>query len=98
MRHDPDGRRLPIKLDATSNGEVAPMPLTSGHWRCVRQRFQAWIRSMDVSAQQMKGPTSESRSSDIRCSIRDTSGTWLPPARSGRRSPEPNATSMKPED
>jgi len=27
--HDPDGRRLPIKLDATSNGEFAPVPLTA---------------------------------------------------------------------
>jgi predicted TIM-barrel fold metal-dependent hydrolase len=25
---DPEGRRLPIKLDATSNGEFAPIPLT----------------------------------------------------------------------
>jgi hypothetical protein len=26
--HDPAGRRLPIKLDSTSNGEYAPVPLT----------------------------------------------------------------------
>lgn len=25
--HDPDGLRLPIKLDSTSNGEYAPIPL-----------------------------------------------------------------------
>ena len=25
---DPDGRRLPVKLDSTSNGEFAPIPLT----------------------------------------------------------------------
>ena len=31
MRHDCDGRRLPIKLDSTSNGEVAPMPLEPVH-------------------------------------------------------------------
>ena len=31
MRHDSDGRRLPIKLDSTSNGEVAPMPLEPVH-------------------------------------------------------------------
>src|SRR5690606_35796267 len=31
MRHDPDGRRLPIKLDSTSNGEFAPMPLEHVH-------------------------------------------------------------------
>ncbi|HXV59263.1 MAG TPA: amidohydrolase family protein [Vicinamibacteria bacterium] len=27
-RHDPDGTRLPIKVDSTSNGEFAPIPLT----------------------------------------------------------------------
>lgn len=27
-RNDPDGTRLPIKLDATSNGEYSPIPLT----------------------------------------------------------------------
>jgi len=26
-RHDPDGNRLPIKLDSTSNGEFVPVPL-----------------------------------------------------------------------
>jgi predicted TIM-barrel fold metal-dependent hydrolase len=26
-KYDPDGRRLPIKLDSTSNGEFAPLPL-----------------------------------------------------------------------
>ena len=28
---DPEGRRLPIKLDSTSNGEFAPVPLTETH-------------------------------------------------------------------
>ena len=28
IRHDPAGRRLPIKLDSTSNGEYEPVPLT----------------------------------------------------------------------
>jgi hypothetical protein len=38
MKHkiDPEGQRLPIKLDATSNGEFAPVPLTppnrAGNW------------------------------------------------------------------
>ena len=27
-RVDPEGSRLPIKLDTTSNGEFAPVPLT----------------------------------------------------------------------
>ena len=29
--HDPDGLRLPIKLDATTNGEFAPVPLAPVH-------------------------------------------------------------------
>ena len=28
---DPDGPRLPIKLDATSNGEFAPVPMSREH-------------------------------------------------------------------
>ena len=31
MGHDPEGRRLPIKLDATTNGEFAPIPLEAVH-------------------------------------------------------------------
>jgi hypothetical protein len=31
--NDPDGRRLPIKLDATTNGEFAPIPLDAIHDR-----------------------------------------------------------------
>jgi predicted TIM-barrel fold metal-dependent hydrolase len=31
MTHDPDGLRLPIKLDSTSNGEFAPIPLGPVH-------------------------------------------------------------------
>ncbi len=30
-RHDPDGRRLPVKLDSTTNGEFAPVPLAPVH-------------------------------------------------------------------
>ncbi len=30
-RNDPDGRRLPIKLDAASNGEFAPIPLDAAN-------------------------------------------------------------------
>ena len=29
--NDPDGKRLPIKLDSTSNGEFSPIPLTAVH-------------------------------------------------------------------
>ncbi|HVF64549.1 MAG TPA: amidohydrolase family protein [Casimicrobiaceae bacterium] len=31
MAHDPDGSRLPIKLDTTTNGEFAPIPLARVH-------------------------------------------------------------------
>ena len=31
--HDPDGTRLPVKLDTTSNGEFAPIPLEAIHRR-----------------------------------------------------------------
>jgi predicted TIM-barrel fold metal-dependent hydrolase len=30
-QHDPEGRRLPIKLDTTTNGEFAPIPLEPVH-------------------------------------------------------------------
>ena len=31
--HDPDGTRLPVKLDTTTNGEFAPIPLKAIHER-----------------------------------------------------------------
>ncbi len=31
IQHDPDGTRLPVKLDSTSNGEFAPIPLFAEH-------------------------------------------------------------------
>ena len=37
---DPDGRRLPIKLDSTSNGEFEPVPL-SGTNECANTLAQA---------------------------------------------------------
>ncbi|MEX0735604.1 MAG: amidohydrolase family protein [Steroidobacteraceae bacterium] len=42
MKHliDPDGRRLPIKLDTTSNGEFMPVPLSSTN-RLANQLAQA---------------------------------------------------------
>ena len=30
-RHDPDGTRLPVKLDSATNGEFAPIPLATEH-------------------------------------------------------------------
>ena len=38
---DPDGTRLPIKLDSTSNGEFVPVPLDAGNRRANRLA-QAW--------------------------------------------------------
>ncbi len=35
-RHDPDGTRLPIKLDSTSNGEFVPVPLDAVNRRANR--------------------------------------------------------------
>ncbi len=31
QQHDPEGHRLPIKLDTTTNGEFAPIPLEPVH-------------------------------------------------------------------
>jgi predicted TIM-barrel fold metal-dependent hydrolase len=39
--HDPGGRRLPIKLDATSNGEFAPVPLEPVHLHARRLAHEA---------------------------------------------------------
>ena len=47
--NDPDGRRLPIKLDSTSNGEFVPVPLSRHEPRressCTRSRFVATRRN-----------------------------------------------------
>jgi len=40
-RQDPDGLRLPIKLDSTSNGEFAPIPLEPVHHAARRLAFGA---------------------------------------------------------
>lgn len=32
FRHDPQGTRLPVKLDTTTNGEFAPVPLAPQHY------------------------------------------------------------------
>src|SRR5436189_196626 len=73
MRHrnDPDGLRLPIKLDATSNGEFAPVPLDTQLARSAldRQEFVfdvqshfvnptgAWTRALPPGAQPLKSFT-----------------------------------------
>jgi uncharacterized protein len=43
MKHviDPEGRRLPIKLDTTSNGEFAPVPLSPANYAGNRLAYQA---------------------------------------------------------
>lgn len=40
-RHDPEGTRLPVKLDAASNGEFAPIPLGPAHHHANRLAFEA---------------------------------------------------------
>ena len=40
-RNDPDGLRLPVKLDATSNGEYAPIPLEEVHLHARHLAFEA---------------------------------------------------------
>ena len=39
--HDPDGLRLPIKIDSTSNGEFAPVPLQPVHHHARRLALEA---------------------------------------------------------
>ncbi len=43
-QHDPDGRRLPIKLDTTTNGEFAPIPLEPVHHHANHLAFEAATR------------------------------------------------------
>ena len=38
---DPEGRRLPIKLDSTSNGEFAPVPLWPANLQANRLAHEA---------------------------------------------------------
>ena len=41
FKFDPDGKRLPIKLDSTSNGEFVPIPLDAANRRA-NQLAQTW--------------------------------------------------------
>src|SRR5262245_47658765 len=41
MRSDPDGKRLPIKLDSTSNGEFEPVPLWPANLEANRLAHEA---------------------------------------------------------
>lgn len=40
-RHDPEGLRLPVKIDATSNGEFVPVPLAPEHHHAHRLAHEA---------------------------------------------------------
>jgi len=39
--NDPDGKRLPIKLDTATNGEFAPIPLEPVHHEARRRALDA---------------------------------------------------------
>ena len=39
-RNDPDGARLPVKLDTATNGEFAPIPLSPAHHAARRLAFE----------------------------------------------------------
>ena len=41
LRSDPEGKRLPIKLDSTSNGEFVPIPVDATNRRA-NQLAQKW--------------------------------------------------------
>ncbi len=49
LRNDPAGRRLPIKLDSTSNGEFAPVPLPAA----ARAARQAAHDTVDAAARRL---------------------------------------------
>lgn len=40
-RHDPDGTRLPVKLDTATNGEYAPIPLEPVHRHARHRALEA---------------------------------------------------------
>jgi predicted TIM-barrel fold metal-dependent hydrolase len=41
FQNDPDGKRLPIKLDTSTNGEYAPMPLAPVHHEARKRALEA---------------------------------------------------------
>ena len=45
-RVDPEGRRLPIKLDTTSNGEFVPVPLSRANRVSVDPALAAFARAL----------------------------------------------------
>ena len=53
--HDPDGLRLPIKLDTTTNGEFAPVPLEAVHHAANHRAFEAAGRNAKRLALERRG-------------------------------------------
>ena len=49
-RHDPDGTRLPVKLDSTSNGEFAPVPLWPANLEAKRLAHEAAATNAKLNA------------------------------------------------
>jgi hypothetical protein len=48
MDFDPDGTRLPIKVDSASNGEYAPRPLSPAERQPTPMPANAWGRRPGV--------------------------------------------------
>ena len=55
--NDPGGHRLPVKLDATSNGEYAPIPLEPVH----REAKHLALHAATTHARSLRGFTSYPR-------------------------------------
>ena len=50
FQHDPEGLRLPIKLDTSTNGEYAPIPLSPVHHEARRLAFESPLQVRSDSA------------------------------------------------
>ena len=69
MAHDPDGTRLPIKLDTTTNGEFAPIPLEPVHHHARALALEAATRNAKrLGAVAARLPRLGVRRGDRRCS------------------------------
>ena len=79
--HDPDGPRLPVKLDTTTNGEFAPIPLSPVHHR----RANARASSAAATTRSASASTAAASSSRRAASRRRSSASTRPTRASGRR-------------